>query len=196
MATDEPPSPGAITTLLRAAEGGDRQAVDALFAQVYEELRRIARRVIRAGPKAPTLSTTALIHETFLKMSQGQKWSLRDRRHFYATAARAMRFVLIDYARKHARAKRGLGRDATPLDESRVGRLDRSEEILAINEALGHLETEDPELARIVSWRFFAGLSTEEIADLLEVSERTVKRHWRLARAFLHRQLASSGAVS
>jgi RNA polymerase sigma factor (TIGR02999 family) len=193
---DTPAAPGVITSLLRAAEGGNREALDTLFAQVYEELLRLARRSLRAGPRTPTLSTTALVHETFLKLSRGQRWSARDRGHFYATAARAMRFVLIDYARRRGRAKRDLGRSMVSLEESQVGRIGSPEELLAVDQALVRLEAEDPELARIVSWRFFAGLSTEEIAELLEVSERTVKRHWRVARAFLYRQLTIPGTVS
>ena len=197
MSQDEaPPASGVITSLLRAAEHGDRQAIDSLFAQVYDELRKIARRAIRSGPRAPTLNTTALVHETFLKLSRGQDWSVRDRWHFYATAARAMRFVLIDHARRRMRAKRDLGRSAVALEESRVGRFERSEDLLALDEALGRLEVEAAALARIVSWRFFGGLSHEEIAELLEVSERTVKRNWRVARAFLYRQLTASGAAS
>lgn len=197
MSQDDPSAaPGVITSLLRAAEGGNREALDTLFTQVYEELRRLARRTLRGGPRTPTLSTTALVHETFLKLSRGQRWSARDRGHFYATAARAMRFVLIDYARGRRRAKRDPGRSAVSLEESQVGRIGSPEELLAVNEALVLLEAEDPELARIVSWRFFAGLSTEEIAELLEVSDRTVKRHWRVARAFLYRQLAIPGTVA
>lgn len=192
---DNPSAPsGVITSLLRAAEGGDHDAIDTLFAQVYEELRRLARSVVRSGPPSATLNTTALVHETFLKLSQGQTWSLRDRQHFFATAARAMRFILIDHARRRSRAKRDFGAIPAVLEESQVGRLERSEELLAVDEALQRLEAEDPELAKIVNWRFFAGLSHEEIAELMEVSERTVKRHWRVARAFLHRELAAQAA--
>src|SRR4029453_5810141 len=168
-----------ITSLLRAAEGGDREAVETLFAQVYEELRRLARSAMRSGPRAATLNTTALVHETFLKLSEGQSWSLRDRQHFFATAARAMRFILIDHARRRSRAKRDFGVPPEALDEARIGRIDRAEELLAVDEALRRLEDEDPELARIVNWRFFAGLSNEEIAGLLDVSERTLQRHVR-----------------
>lgn len=190
--TDEqaPFSEGHITGLLRAVETGDRAALDELFAGVYQELRRLARNEIAAAPPRAAVNTTTLVHETYLKMSRGAPWSLRDRFHFFATVARAMRMVLIDHARRRTRAKRGGGELALSLDEARLPSTSRPEELLALDEALERLEAADPELARVVEWRFFAGLSVEEIARTLEVSERTVKRHWRAARAFLFDELS------
>lgn len=185
----ETPPPGEITTLLRNAEAGDPEAVDRLFTAVYAELRRLAHRERGASPAA-TLSTTELVHETFLKLSRGASWSPRDRYHFFATAGRAMRMVLVDDARRRMRDKRGGGRALIPLDEAGAAIPERSEDLLALDQALSDLEATSPELARIVEWRFFAGISVDDIAAALEVSDRTVRRQWRAARAFLYRSLS------
>ncbi len=185
-----------ITQLLRAIEGGDRAASDRLFERVYDELRRIARRQLRVAPSADTLSTTALVHEAYLKLSGSARWSTRDRFHFYALTAQAMRQVLIDHARKRTRQKRGGRAIALNLEEVELPVAERAEELVALDAALAKLEGADPELARLVEWRFFGGLSVEEIAELLAVSDRTVKRHWRLARAFLFRELEAQGVTS
>ena len=185
--------PRPITALLRAIESGDSAALDSLFALVYEELRRIAQRQLAAVGRRQTLNTTAVVHEAFLKLSHGLPWSLRDRFHFFATSSRAMRMVIVDHARARGRQKRGGGRPELPLEEN-VPAIDlQSDNVVALNDALGRLEASDPDLARIVEWRFFGGLSIEEIARVLEVSERTVKRHWRTARAFLYEELARGG---
>lgn len=184
----------AITGLLRAAESGDRTAVDQLFGRVYAELHKLARRQLQATPVQATLSTTALVHEAYLKLSGDARWSTRDRSHFFALAARAMRHILIDHARRRTRHKRGGAEAPLSLDDAQVPVHDRAEELLALDEALERLAAMDPELARLVEWRFFAGLSVEEIAGILEVSDRTVKRQWRTARAFLYQQLAAPGA--
>jgi RNA polymerase sigma factor (TIGR02999 family) len=183
----------AITELLRAVEGGDRAARDRLFAVVYAELRGLARGQLRRIPARDTLSTTALVNETYLKLAGDRPWTARDRSHFFALAARAMRQILVDHARRRARQKRGGGVAAVSLDEALVPSPDRAEELLALDAALERLEAMDAELAQIVEWRFFAGLSVEEVAELLEISDRTVKRHWRAARAFLFQELQSQG---
>lgn len=192
--------PGKITDLLRAAEAGDAEAADSLFAAVYAEMRRIARRQLSASGRHGNLDTTELVHEAYLKLSHGAPWSIRDRYHFYAATARAMRQVVVDDARRRFRGKRGSGAPAISLQAddlpAPLPRSEKPEELLALDEALTQLETADPELARIVEWRFFSGLSMEDIAKTLEVSERTVKRHWQIARAFLFRQLSSSGSGS
>jgi RNA polymerase sigma factor (TIGR02999 family) len=143
-----------------------------------------------------TISTTELVHETYLKLSRGNVWSVRDRYHFYATTAKAMRMVLIDDARRRLRGKRGGGRASLPLEEAGevFSAPEKSEELLALDEALGRLETAAPDLARVVEWRFFAGLSVEDIAKTLDVSDRTVRRQWRAARAFLFRDLSGLDA--
>lgn len=191
----EAPAPGAeeITTLLAAAGAGDRGASDRLFEAVYAELRRIARRQRAASAPMATLSTTALVHEAYLKLSGEARWSVEDRRHFFALAARAMRHVLVDHVRRRGRLKRGGGALALDLEAEEVAAPDRGEELVALDEALGRLESVEPDLAQLVEWRFFAGLSVEEIAELTGVSDRTVKRRWRSARAFLYQDLASQG---
>lgn len=192
----DPPAAGEITALLRSVERGDPKAADSLFAAVYAEMRRIARRQLSASGRHANLDTTELVHEAYLKLSHGAPWSIRDRYHFYAATARAMRQVIVDDARRRFRSKRGSGAPvfSIPLDEqsANLPRSERPEELLALDDALTELETADPELARIVEWRFFTGLSVEDIAKTLEVSERTVKRHWKIARAFLFRQLSSA----
>ena len=188
--------PGEITGLLRAAESGDRGAIDRLFQSVYGELRRIAHREIAQAGLHGTLNTTGLVHEAYLKLSRGSSWSVRDRQHFYATAARAMRMVLLDDARHRMREKRGGGKAPVPLEavDSAEPGAGTVEDLLALDEALKKLEAVAPELARVVEWRFFAGLSDEEIAGALEVSDRTVRRQWRAARAFLYRSLSGAEA--
>ena len=183
----------AITELLRAVEGGDKAARDRLFALVYGELRGLARGQLRRIPVRDTLSTTALVNETYLKLAGGRVWTARDRSHFFALAARAMRQILVDHARRRLRQKRGGGVAPVSLEEALVPAPDRAEELLALDEALARLEGMDAELAQIVEWRFFGGLSVEEVAVLLAVSDRTVKRHWRAARAFLFQELESRG---
>ncbi len=189
---------GSITDLLRAVEAGDPKAPDDLFAAVYGEMRRIARRQLSASGRHANLDTTELVHEAYLKLSHGALWSIRDRYHFYATTARAMRQVIVDDARRRFRSKRGSGVLPLALGDlaGTLPRSERPEELLALDEGLTRLETADSELARIVEWRFFNGLSVEDTARTLEVSERTIKRHWKIARAFLFRQLSGSDRES
>jgi len=189
------PGPGEVTALLRAAEGGDRAAVDRVFDLLYEELRGIAHRQRRRAPSDSTLSTTGLVHEAYLKLSRGAGWSARDRSHFFSLAARAMRLILIDQARARCGPRRGSG--ARPLDIDRVDLPveERSAQLLALDEALAKLALLDVELSRLVEWRFFAGLSLDEIGELSGRSTRTLKRNWQTARAFLYQQLSSDGAA-
>jgi RNA polymerase sigma factor (TIGR02999 family) len=187
--------PGSVTLILDAVRAGDAAARDRLFELVYRELRGMARRQRRAVGGGETLNTTALVHETYLKLAGEARWSTKDRAHFFALAARAMRQILIDQARAHARQKRGKGERPLRLDD---GPLDvaapaRADELIALDAALDRLAEVDPEMARIVEWRFFAGLSVVDIAGVLEVSDRTIKRHWRAARAFLLQELEAQG---
>ena len=182
-----------ITALLRAVEEGDKVAIGTLFERVYGELRKIARRQLRAAPPLQTLHTTELVHEAYVRLSGAAQWSTRDRFHFFALTAQAMRRVLIDHARKRTRQKRGGRGIPLSLEEVDVPVAERADELIALDGALARLEETDAELARIVEWRFFAGMSTDEIAELHGVSDRTVKRRWRLARAFLLQELAAQG---
>jgi len=184
---------GEITQLLAGVRGGDRAAMDRLFALVYDDLRERAhrRRWGRAGA-AETLGTTALVHETYLKLVEPSGIELRDRAHFFNVAARAMRQILVDGARRRLAQKRGGGAPVELLDEGRVGLDARVEEVLALDDALSHLKGLDERLSRLVELRFFAGLSVEETAEAMELSPRTVKRDWRRARAFLHDALTPS----
>ena len=185
-------SAGEITQLLSAARAGDGDAADQLFALVYRELHQIAHRQLGSGGES--LRTTDLVHETYLKMAQGHAATPRDRGHFFAVAARAMRQILVDHARRRQAQKRGAGVRPDLLDDERMGADTQLDEILAVDAALGRLEALDPRLARLVELRFYAGLSVEETAATLAVSDRTVKRDWRKARAFLYRELAQTGA--
>lgn len=187
---DSAPAPGAITALLHAAGNGDRAAVDQVFGLVYRDLRQIARRQRRGG-SSDTLDTTALVHESYLKLSRNSRWSIVDRSHFFALAARAMRQILIDHARHHARDRRGGGLRTLRLDETVIAVEERAAELIALDAALVKLEALDEALARLVEWRFFAGLSLEEIASMTSLSTRTLKRHWQSARAFLYQEINS-----
>ncbi len=189
------PEPAAITALLQAVGRGDRGAFDRLFELVYTELRVIARRQLRRFTAAETLDTTSLVHEAFLKFSRQENWSVENRVHFYRLAGHAMRSVVIDRARRRGRFKRGGDLLAVELDADNIAAPTRASEVLAIDDALTRLGSAEPELAQLVEWRFFAGLSIEEIAGLLGLSDRTVRRRWRSARAFLYQDLVAQGMV-
>jgi len=180
-----------VTGLLRAAEGGDPDALDRLFTVLYGELRAIAHRQLQGAPAERTLSTTALVHETYLKLSRGAGWSAKDRSHFFSIAGRAMRMILVDAARSRTRQRRGSGRRPLDLENVEIPVEERAAELVALDEALEKLGGVDGELAQLVEWRFFAGLSVEEIAEMWGRSERTVKRHWQAARAFLFQELST-----
>lgn len=189
----ERPAPAEITALLAAAGEGATEASNRLYDAVYGELRRIARAQLARGPSVRTLDTTALVHEAYVKLSGEARWTVENRRHFFSLAARAMRQVLVDHARRWGSQKRGSGQLAVELDPALIAAPARAEELLALDGSLERLEEADPELARLVELRFFAGLSVDEVAELAGVSDRTVKRRWRSARAFLHQDLAAQG---
>lgn len=178
-----------VTELLAAWRAGDRGAVNRLMPLVYDELRRIARR--HSGGPDRTLRTTALAHEAYLKLAAHSRLAVQDRQHFFAIAAKAMRQLVVDHARRRTAGKRGGDAPVLTLEDFEIPVNDRACEMLALDEALERLSALDETLSRIVELRFFAGLSVEEIATALDCSTRTVKRDWRKARAFLHRELAS-----
>ncbi|HYN41976.1 MAG TPA: ECF-type sigma factor [Thermoanaerobaculia bacterium] len=188
-----------ITEALAAARLGDRDAFNTVFSAVHGELRRLARAQRRRHSPDATLDTTALVHETYLKLALPANLAVEDRGHFFALAARAMRQILITSARKRLAQKRGGGHPLLSRPEA-AGEAVLSvaspfplPELLAIHQSLERLEEMDADLARLVELRFFAGLTEEEVAELRGVSSRTVRRDWKAARAFLLRQLGTLG---
>jgi RNA polymerase sigma factor (TIGR02999 family) len=178
-----------ITRLLAAAGRGDPRALESLLALVYDELKRIARRHLRASSAKPMLCTTELVHEAFLRMVRGNEVGWEGRAHFFGVASRAMRQVLVDFARRRQAARRSGQWRRTTLDDGH-GMLEfELDEILAVDEALNRLNDLDQRLRQVVELRFFGGLSDKEIAEMLGVSARTVERDWLKARLFLVREL-------
>lgn len=184
-------SPDAITQLLHRAHSGDDGAFDQLFEVVYDELKRLAQAVRRPGA-AETINTTALVHEAYVKLTPSRQLSWADRSHFFGVAARAMRQVLIAAAEKKSAKKRGSGQAPVAFDEQVHGASVQPEQLLDLERALATLEVANPRQARVVECRFFAGLSVEETAEALGISEPTVKRDWRFARAWLTEALETS----
>ena len=182
--------PEAISELLRAQAEGDHVTVTRLFPVLYEELHLLAhRQLARQGRRDPALNTTALVHEAFLKLRDHSGLPLEDRTHFFSLAARAMRQIVIDYARRFGTAKRGGGAALVTLDEEAIGIEQQADRLLALDELLGRLEVMDERLARVVECRFFAGLTEEETAEALGTSLRTVQRDWLRARGWLRADL-------
>jgi len=178
-----------VTQLLIAYGEGDRRAFDRLLPMVYAELHGIAARQMRRERADHTLNATALVHEVYLKLMDQNQISWQNRAHFFAIAARAMRQVLISYARKHNAEKRGGGTPNTLLDGKEIALGERADELIALDEALTHLASFDERLAQVVEYRFFGGLTIEETAAVLDVSTMTVKRDWNKAKAWLYREL-------
>ena len=182
---------GDVTALIEAAGSGDTAAQKALFTRVYDELKMLARKQLAAS-SGHTLNTTGLVHETYLKLAEPDARDLRGRVHFFALAAKAMRQIVIDHARARIAEKRG-GADVQVVGlEEAVGIVDGElgpEELLRLDRALMQLELDEPRLAGLVELRFFAGLSVGDIATLQSVSERTLNRDWRRAKAELHAAL-------
>jgi RNA polymerase sigma factor (TIGR02999 family) len=180
---------GQITRLLSAVRSGDQDALDLVFNMVYAELHTAARRQLARARPGQTLNTTALVHEAYLKLvgSANAEWS--DRSHFLAVAAKAMRQIIIDYARWATRKKRGGGAQRITLDGIDVADEERASELVALDAALTKLESFSDRLARLVELRFFAGLSVEETADAMGMPAHQIKREWRKARAFLLQDL-------
>lgn len=170
----------------------DGGALSEAFAASYDELRRLARRQLRRLRPGQTLTTTALVHEAFAKLVKGPV-KPEDRTHFFALAARAMRHILVDYARRRASGKRGFGVRPATLDPDSIPVGAIADEMLGIDRALTRLESLDERLARVVEWRFFGGMTDDEVAEALGVTARTVRRDWQKARAFLYRELSGEG---
>lgn len=181
---------GDVTRLLVAARQGDRAAVDRLVPLVYDELRELADRQLRRERPGHTLHATGLVHEAYVKLAGGGAIGAADRTHFLAIAARAMRQVLVDHARRRQAVKRGGGWAVTTLTDGAQVVEFRAEEMLALDRAMGEL---DERQRSVVEYRFFGGMEEREIAEALGVSERTVRREWVKARAWLYRSLYPGG---
>jgi len=185
-----------ITRLLQQAAIGDRAALDAVYASLYPELKRIARSRLRQQGRADGINTTLLVHESFVRLVGARGLRLEDRRHFFAYAAKTMRNIIIDSAREHLAERRGGGAEHVTLGDAEVAGVadtGTSDQLVRVNDALHELETVDPELAELVEMRYFGGYSEAEIAELHGVAERTVRRRWDKARAWLFVALGSEG---
>lgn len=180
--------PQSITELLVQLRGDNPEAFDRLYSLVYEELARIAHRQLRGERPDHTLGTTGLVHETYLKLVDHSRMEWNDRAHFYAVAARAMRRILVDYARQYRALRRGGGLRRVALTEE-VSIAERGETLLALDEALGRLAALNQRLSQVVECRYFAGLTEEETAEALGVTTRTVQRDWAKARGWLYLEL-------
>jgi RNA polymerase sigma-70 factor, ECF subfamily len=183
------PTAPRVTALLRAWSAGDRAAFDQLVPLVHAELRRLARRYMRHERAGHTLQTTALIHEAFIRLVEAQGVSWQNRAHFFGISARIMRRVLVDFARERGYQKRGGGHHRVPLDEALVVARAPDEDLVDLDAALNALAEVDDRKSRAIELRFFGGLSIEEAALVLDVSQETVKRDCRLAKAWLLRWL-------
>ena len=179
-----------ITDLLHNLPERGGEVMERLFPLVYDSLRRIAHRALQVERSDHTLGTTGLVHEAYLKLVDQTRIQYRDRAHFFAIAARAMRQILVDYARHHRARKRGGGRAAN-LDQGEVALDQRAEILLALDEALDRLASLDPRLGQVVECRFFGGLSEEETAEVVGVTTRTVRRDWTKAKGWLREQLSA-----
>jgi RNA polymerase sigma factor (TIGR02999 family) len=198
MRSPDANSPDA-TLLMNAAAGGDRLAADRLLPLVYDQLRRAAQKNLATERAGHTLTATALVHEAYLKLVGPREVPWASQAHFYAAAAEAMRRVLLDHAKSRSREKRGGvdGKPARRVDFASVADLaiaEDADEIVSFDAALRRLEQESPDAARVVQLRFFAGLTVEQTAAAMNVSDRTVNRLWLFARAWLHRAITEGEA--
>jgi RNA polymerase sigma factor (TIGR02999 family) len=185
---------GDVTQILSAIEQGNTAAAEELLPLVYDELRRLAAQRMALESPGQTLQPTALVHEAYIRLvdvQRAQRW--RSRGHFFAAAAEAMRRILVDNARRRRRPKHGGDLRRVGLEEASPAGLDRSEDLLALDEALAKLVVEDPGKAELVKLRYFGGFSVEEAADLLGISRATAKRHWAYARAWLYAAISEAG---
>ena len=174
-----------ITALLHRTKSGDKQAEEELITALYGELRRLAGALLRSNRRDHTLQPTALVNEAYLKLMRGQQVSWQDRVHFFAVAARAMRQILVDHARRAMAGKRGGGVEMVTLEKGMPFERAKPVELLAVNQALDRLAEKDPRVHSVVELRFFGGLSVEEAAEVMGISTRTVRREWSLGRAWL-----------
>ena len=180
-----------ITQLLADWSEGDEAAFKKLLPLVYGELHRLANAYMRRERQDHTLQTTALVHEAYLRLVGQRNVQWQTRAHFFAVAARVMRNILVDHARGRGRSKRGEGKPPLPLGDVAVMSNERADELVAVNTALDGLTALDPRKGRVFELRYFGGMSTDEAAEALKVSPATVTRDWRMARAWLRRELGN-----
>jgi len=180
-----------VTALLRDSGVGDRERLDRLLPLVYEELRRVARVHLATERAGHTLDTTALVHETYLKLVDQTRVAWADRTHFFAVAAIAMRRILVDHARRRRTKKRGGDRTRVPLDATELSVEDRAHALVELDQALTRLAKVDERMCRVVECRFFGGLTEEETAEVLGVTARTVRSDWATAKGLLYLELSA-----
>jgi RNA polymerase sigma-70 factor (ECF subfamily) len=193
MAVRMPQAPQNVTQLLVDWSSGNKEALDRLVPIVYDELRRQASRYLRRERVGHTLQTTALINEAYLKLVDQKNVHWQNRAHFFGIAAQLMRRILVDYARARKRAKRGGSDIRVSLEQAMTMSKPQDLDIVALDEALGRLVEIDPQQSRIVELRFFSGLNVEETAEVMGISPATIKREWRIAKAWLHREISGAG---
>ena len=196
MSPEPAPSPP-ITALLQNVAAGDRAAIDAIFTALYPDLKRIARSRLRQQGHGDGLHTTTLVHESFMRLVQARALNLQDRRHFFAYAAKMMRNIIVDSAREHQAQRRGGGAEHVTLSGDEVEQVasgDGGDELVRVHDAVRALEAIDPDLAELVEMRYFGGYDDLEIAQLLGITDRTVRRRWEKARAWLYVALQDDGA--
>jgi RNA polymerase sigma factor (TIGR02999 family) len=180
---------GDVTAMLDALSGGNRTVVDAILPHVYDELRGLARRALRGERNGHTLNTTALVHEAYERLVRQERMTWQNRAHFLGIAALSMRRILLNYARDRLAEKRGGDAPVATFEDGMAPRSIQPAELIDLDAALHRLRGLNDRQARIVTYRFFGGLTQREIAEILGVSEPTVRRDWRLARAWLSREL-------
>jgi RNA polymerase sigma factor (TIGR02999 family) len=185
-----PPTQQEVTQLLTDWSGGNEGALEKLIPLIQPELHRLAHHYMSRERLGHTLQTTALLNEAYLRLVDDPKRNWQNRTHFISAAAQLMRRIMVDHARERRSLKRGGDAMKVSLDEAALVSEQRGEELLALDEALEKLATQDPRKSQIVELRYFGGLTTEEIAAFLEISDRTVRREWRMARAWLYGALS------
>lgn len=189
------PSPHRVTELLEQWSDGNQAALDELLPLVEDELHRIARRYMSRERQGHTLQTTALVNEAYIRLAAAKDINWQSRTHFFALAARIMRRIMIDYARRHRNQQHGAGALRVTLDEAALATDERGAELLALDEALDELTLKYPRKGRVVELRFFGGLTVEEAAAVLKIDARTVKRDWLFARAWLHNKISEGSRL-
>ena len=183
------PSQHQVTELLRQWKNGDKEALDKLTPLVYDELHRLAHQYISRERPDHTLQTTALLNEAYLRLVEQRDVDWASRAHFFAVSAQVMRHILVDYARQHTAVKRGGEVQRVPLDDGPIVSRDRAAELVALDEAMQALQKIYPRRSKIVELRYFGGLNNKEASEVLKVSETTIERDWRFAKAWLYREM-------